>query len=289
MVKVSLAKGGNRRENITNSLDIISEDIKKSMKSGHVVIKPNFVSTSVQLAASHVNQIKGILDYFKGFYKEKIFIAEAATGNTLEGFKNFGYHQLIEGYNVEILDLNNGPFEKIPILDKSGKTAYVRVSHLLLDRNNYLISAAKLKTHDTVVVTLSIKNMVMGSIYASDKILVHQGYRQINLNIAEIAKLVWPDLSVIDGFVGMEGDGPVYGSPIDVGTAISSIDPLAADSVACEVMGVDFNKVGYLYYCSKSGLGEPDLEKIEVRGQDLHECIRPFRLHSMVDEQWKWR
>ncbi len=292
MVTVSLVKGKKRKDNIKKSLDIISEDIKKGLKAGQVIIKPNFVSTSVQLAASHADLIRGILDYFKEFYDEKIIIAEAAspfTGDTSEGFKNFGYHQLTEEYDVELLDLNEGPFEKIPILDKRGETVHVRVSRLLLDRNNYLISAAKLKTHDTVVVTLSIKNMVMGSIYASDKVMVHQGYKYTNLDLAEVAGRVWPDLSVIDGLVGMEGNGPEYGTPIDVGIALSSTDPLAADRVACEVMGVDFNEVGYLYYCSEKGSGESDLENIDVRGQDLSECIRSFRLHSSIEEQYDWR
>ncbi len=292
MVKVSLIKGEKRKDAVKKSLDLISEDIKKSLKPGKVIIKPNFVSTSVQLAASHADQIRGILDYFKEFYDEKIIIAEATshfTGSTSEGFERFGYHQLTEEYNIELLDLNEGPFERIPILDKGGGTVHVRVSSLLLDKNNYLISAAKLKTHDTVVVTLSIKNIVMGSIYARDKVMVHQGYKYTNLDLAEIAGHVWPDLSVIDGLVGMEGNGPEAGTSIDVGIAISSIDPLAADRVACEVMGVDFNKVGYLCYCSKKGFGESDLNKIDARGQDLNECIRPFSLHSSVEEQYKWR
>ena len=292
MVTVSLAKGGKRRDTVRRSLDLISHDIRKGLKPGKVVIKPNFVSTSVQLAASHADQIRGILDYFREFYDKKIIIAEAAspfTGGTSEGFENLVYHQLTEEYNVELLDLNEGPFEKIPILDKRGETIHVRVSSLLLDRNNYLISAAKLKTHDTVVVTLSIKNMVMGSIYASDKGMVHQGYKHINLDLAEIAGHVWPDLSVIDGHVGMEGNGPEYGTSVDIGIAISSIDPLAADRVACEVMGVHVNKVGYLYYCSEKRLGESDLEKINVTGQNLNEFIRPFRLHSKVEEQYMWK
>ncbi len=131
--------------------------------------------------------------------------------------------------------------------------------------------------------------MVMGSIFVRDKALVHQGTKQININIADIAERVWPDLAVIDGFRGMEGDGPIDGSPVFAEVAISSTDPLAADRVACEVMGVDFDKVGYLYYCSKSGFGEGDMQKIEVSGHSLKECIKPFRLHSMVEEQYKWR
>ena len=292
MVTISLAKGKKRRDTVRRSLNLISHDIKKGLKPGKVIIKPNFVSTSLQLAASHVDQIRGILDCFREFYDEKIIIAEAAspfTGGTREGFEKFGYHQLAEEYNVELIDLNEGPFEKVPILDKRGETIHVRVSGLLLDRNNYLVSAAKLKTHDTVVVTLSIKNMVMGSIYAVDKVMVHQGYKYTNLNLAEMAELVWPDVAVIDGLTGMEGNGPEYGTPIDAGIAISGTDPLAADSAACKVMGVNINKVGYLYYCSKKGLGESDLEKIDVRGENLNECIRPFRLHSTVEEQYKWK
>jgi uncharacterized protein (DUF362 family) len=292
MVTVSLVKGEKRRDIVKKSLDIVSQDIKRGLKPGKLIIKPNFVSTSVQLAASHADQIRGVLDYFREFYDEKIIIAEAAspfTGGTREGFEKFGYQQLAEEYNVELVDLNEGPFEKVPILDKRGETIHVKVSGLLLDRNNYIVSAAKLKTHDTVVVTLSIKNLVMGSIYANDKVMMHQGYKYTNLDLANIAGRVWPDLAVIDGLTGMEGNGPERGTPIDVGIAISSSDPLAADRIACEVMGVDFNKVGYLYHCSKKGLGESDLERVDIKGEKLDECIKPFRLHSTVEEQYKWR
>jgi uncharacterized protein (DUF362 family) len=115
MVTVSLINGESRRATVKKSLDTISQDINKGLKPGKVIIKPNFVSTSVQLAASHADQIRGILDYFKEFYDKKITIAEAAspfTGGTSEGFENFGYNQLTEEYDVELLDLNEGPFEK---------------------------------------------------------------------------------------------------------------------------------------------------------------------------------
>ncbi len=289
MPAVSLIKGEDRRENIKRSLEIISDEIKKGLISRQVIIKPNFVSTSNPLASSHADQIRGILDYLQGFYKGKVIIAEAACGDTLKAYKNFGYLDLPKEYDVELIDLNRGPFEVVSILDSRGRPIHVRVSSLLMDRANYLISAAKLKTHDRVVVTLSIKNMAMGGIFSGDKGLVHQGIKQMNLNIAGVARHVWSDLAVIDGLTGMEGDGPTQGISIHVGIAISSTDPLAADRVACEVMGVDFNKVGYLYYCFKNGLGEGDLEEIQVLGHSLKGCIRPFRLHSRVMEQYKWR
>jgi uncharacterized protein (DUF362 family) len=165
----------------------------------------------------------------------------------------------------------------------------VRVSSLLLDKNNYLISAAKMKTHDSVVVTLSVKNMAVGSIVGNDKKAVHQGVRNTNRNIAGLAERVWPDLAVIDGFEGMEGDGPTDGDPVLLNIALASTDALAADRVACEIMGVEFHSVGYLYYCAEKGLGEADMGKIEVLGERVSDCVRPFRLHHAVEEQYAWK
>jgi uncharacterized protein (DUF362 family) len=289
MPRVSLIKGESRKKNIEKSIKLISDDIKRGLKSRQVIIKPNFVSTSIQLASSHVDQIRGILDFLKGFYADSVIIAEAACGDTMRAYKNFGYFSLAEDYDVKLIDLNKGPFEKIAVKDGENRVIPVRVSSLLLDRNNYLISAAKLKTHDTVIVTLSIKNLAMGSIFFSDKKLIHQGVKETNINIAEIAKHVWPDLSVIDGLEGMEGDGPIRGKSIYTGIALASTDSLAVDRVACKIMGLDFHNVGYLHYCSEKGLGVSDLQKIEVVGHQLNDCIKPFKLYRNIKEQLAWK
>jgi uncharacterized protein (DUF362 family) len=70
---------------------------------------------------------------------------------------------------------------------------------------------------------------------------------------------------------------------------MAGTDALATDRVACEVMGVDLRNVGYLYYCAEKGLGEADLDKIEVIGEQVKDCIRPFRLHRSVKEQYAWK
>jgi uncharacterized protein (DUF362 family) len=286
MAKVAIIKGEERRENVRRSLELIGNDISSGIGSRRIVIKPNFVSTSIQLASSHIDQIRGILDFLKDLYKEKVIIAEAACGDTEKAFINFGYHTLIDEYDVELMDLNKGAYTKVLIKDSKGTPFDVRVSSLLLNENSYLISAAKLKTHDTVVVTLSVKNMAMGAVLLPDKRKVHQGTRRINLNIAEIAGKVWPDLGVIDG---LEGNGPVHGDPIHAGIAMAGTDPLAVDRVACELMGVDFSRVGYLNHCSDRELGEADIGKIDLLGEPLRECVHPFRLHSGVSAQFRWR
>ncbi|MGE5173396.1 MAG: DUF362 domain-containing protein [Betaproteobacteria bacterium] len=289
MPRVSLIKGDARREIARRSLDLIADDIKNGLGSRRPVIKPNLVSSTIQLASSHVDQIRGILDFLSGIYRDKIVIAEAACYDTQEAFMNFGYMRLFQEYKVELIDLNKGPYETYSIIDRHKKTIAVRLSSLLLDQDSFIISAAKMKTHDTVVVTLSVKNMAVGSIVGKDKKAVHQGVRQTNLIIAGLAGRIRTDLAVIDGFEGMEGDGPTSGDPVYLGLGVASIDALSADRVACEIMGVNFHDVGYLHYCAEQGIGEADLNKIEILGERLSDCIRPFKLHRSVNEQYAWK
>ncbi len=289
MSRVSLIRGDDRRTIARRSLDLIADDIIRALGSRQPVIKPNFVSSTVQLASSHVDQMRGILDFLASVCRDTIIIAEAACYDTREAFRNFGFLQLLDEYPVELVDLNTGPYETHPIIDRHDRTIAVRLSRLLLDEEKYIISAAKLKTHDSVVVTLSVKNMAVGSIVGKDKKAVHQGVRQTNLIIAGLARRVRTDLAVIDGFEGMEGDGPTGGTPVHAGLGIASIDALAADRVACAVMGVTFHDVGYLHYCAEQGMGEADLNRIEVLGERVSDCVKPFKLHRSVSEQLAWK
>ena len=284
---VALVKGNDRRKIILKALNLVKKDIKINGK--HVIIKPNLVSTSNQLAATHADCLRGILDFLKTVYKKKVIIAEASFGNTLEGYKNFGYFDLLEEYDAELVDLNKDDYEKIEI----SHGTKIRVSKTLLNPKNYIISSAILKTHDTVVATLSLKNIVMGAPINNwlgrDKGKVHQGTKEINYDIFRLAKRLKPSLSVIDGFKAMEGNGPDYGDAVDVKTCIVSADFLAADRVGLEVMGIDASKVGYLVYCSEAKMGVYELNKIKILGNKISECKRKFRLHSSVERQYQWK
>lgn len=291
MPRVSLIKGQNRRENTRRSLEQIADDIAQDIlsKSLQPVIKPNFVSPRNQLASSHIDHIRGILDFFSNIYNETIIIAEASCCNTRDAYRNFGYRDLLREYPVELVDLNDGPFEVTAVSGGGGNALDFRTARLLLDETKYLISASGMKTHDTVVVSLSVKNLAMGSIFRDDKKKVHRTVKETNQFIAGIAEQAWPDLAAIDGFEGMEGDGPSCGEAVPLGIAIASTDALAADRVACEIMGVDLHDVGYLHHCAERGMGEADLNKIRVLGERISDCRRPFRLHRNVAEQYAWK
>jgi uncharacterized protein (DUF362 family) len=163
-----------------------------------------------------------------------------------------------------------------------------RVSSALLDHgNNFIISAAKLKTHNLVGATLSLKNIVLGAgvkdstakTAKSDKPLMHgSGPHGINYNLFMLCTELHPDLAVIDGYQGMEGDGPANGTPVDQKVCLASMDWLAADRVGVELMGIDVNKIGYLTYATNAGdRGQGDLSKIEILGPSIKSVAKVYQ------------
>ena len=97
--------------------------------------------------------------------------------------------------------------------------------------------------------------MVMGAIQSPHKWKVHQGYGAINLSIAELAELLMPHLAVIDGLEGMEGNGPVNGTPVKWGIFIAGTNAVEVDVLTTWLMGFDPKDVGYLYILHKKDRG----------------------------------
>jgi len=112
--------------------------------------------------------------------------------------------------------------------------------------------------------------------------------KMIHHNIVEIAKRTWPDLVVLDGYVCMEGDGPVDGTAVEMKTAIASADPVKADGIAARLIGFEPEDIGYLYYLqNEEKMGEYSLENL--LGDDINKIKRKFRRHGTYDIQSQWR
>jgi uncharacterized protein (DUF362 family) len=286
MVKVALVKGEDRYKNIQKALGSLEDELEpKIKKAKRIVIKPNFVSVFQQLAATHVEAIKAVLDFLFCYTKEQILIAEnAALGNTFQGFANFGYLELEKDYNVCLFDLGKDKFVPFWIFDISGRKQKIGIAKTILDAD-LRISVTPMKTHDEMIVTLGLKNMIMGSI--DKRALVHQGPRLSNLNIAHLAPKVLPHLCLIDGFLAMEGNGPVEGEPKKLKIALASCDSLACDWVGTRLMGFDPDDVGYLHFCEEKKLGET--ENIEIVGEKLEKCVTKFIFHRNLERQLQWK
>lgn len=302
--QVALTSGDSCADITFRGLEEFSEQIARAIGNKLVVIKPNMVSTGIQLAATYAETLEGTLEFLKSIRKlDQAVIAEsAADGPAMGGYSNFGYVPLAQKYGVKLIDLDEQPHEVIYVFNETDFRPHaVRVSKMLLDDNSYVISAARMKTHDRVIATLSLKNIVFGAPVKdpgfawgprrregarSDKAIVHGGgFRGINYNLFQVGRILHPDLAVIDGFVGMEGNGPTGGTPVDHRVCVVSPDWYAADRVAIELMGIDFSRIGYLNYFADAGLGEADLSKIEILGEPIERHKKKYKLHERNQEQ----
>lgn len=112
--------------------------------------------------------------------------------------------------------------------------------------------------------------------------------KMIHHNIVEMAKRTWPDLVVLDGYVCMEGDGPVDGTAVEMKTAIASADPVKADGIGARLIGFEPEEIGYLYYLqNEEKMGEYSLEN--VVGDDINKIKKRFKRHGTYDIQSQWR
>jgi len=302
--RAALIHGDSRAQNVYQSLKLIESDIKKGLAGKkRVVIKPNMVSTERQLSATHAECIEGILEFLMPLGPEELIVAESAAGSpAADGYSNYGYYALKKKYPVKFIDLDDQPYNIRHVIDEKYRPRPVRVSRLLQDPDVYLISAAVMKTHDRVVVTLGLKNVAVGGVIKdggyrwgrgsrgkSDKPMVHggRGNAGIHYNLFKMSRITRPHLTVLDGFQAMEGNGPVGGSPVDHRVAVASTDWVAADRIGVELMGFDFNRIGYLKFSAQEKLGEGDLEKIEVLGEKVRDHIRKYRPHRNIESQWR--
>mgnify|MGYP003879343011 CR=1 FL=1 len=289
--RVALVESVGHREGVSKALSLLREELEALKGARQVVVKPNFVSAWRKLSATPVDAVRAVLDVVARHYKGTVIVAEApALGTFSEALRSFGYLSLAEEYDVEFLDLGEDDYEVVEIWDSRFRRGVrVRVSRTVLE-SDYLISVVRPKTHDTVVVTLTIKNVVMGAVQPGWRRLVHQGYAAINLNIAYLARLMKIKLAVVDGYVGMEGNGPVGGEPVELGVALAGADPLAVDSMATRLMGFKPEDVGYLYYLKLMGYGHMELDEIEIIGlKDWERYVKKFRPHRTYRAQLRWK
>ena len=300
---VALVKGDSRRKNIEQALTAIDDQVRPGLKAKkYVVIKVNNVSTVNQLAATHVDAIHGILDYLEPRFKGPVIVAESSAGDTLRGFEQFGYNRLVterRSQKVQLIDLNReAKYRAIPLIDYDLHAVSTRLAARLFDPDAYVISTAMTKTHNVMVATLSIKNMGLGAPLHSvpgeapwnDKRKTHNGVRQTHYNIFVTQQVLKPFLgaAVIDGYEGMEGNGPSSGTPVPSRLAIASTDYVSADRVGVEVMGINPDWMGYLRFCGEFGLGQYNLAKIDIRGEKIEAVRRKYQLHQDIERELQW-
>jgi len=305
--RVSLVTGHSRADMAFRALQPFSREIAQAVGNKRIIIKPNMVSSTIQLSATHKDTLEGILEFYKSINKlENCVIAEsAADGPAMTAYDNFGYIPVVGKYKVKLMDLDDSAPQVLYMMDETDlRPKPARMASLLIDRNNFVMSVARMKTHNRVLATLTLKNLAVGAPIKesgftlgrdrrqgarSDKAIVHGGgFRGINYNLFSIAFHIRPDLGFIDGFDGMEGEGPTNGTLVDHKVCVAGMDWMAVERVGVELMGIDPAKIGYLNFCADAGLGQFDIQKIDVIGEKIANHIKPYQLSKNIDDQLQW-
>ncbi len=287
---VAIADSRSHYDGVAKALELIEDQISQGIKGKNkVLVKPNFVTTSRQLAATHVDAVKAILDTIRKYYSETVIIGEGpAFSSFRSGLENYNYLKLRSEYDVEFVDLNEDDYVEVEAFDSRLNPMNLRISKTVVE-SDYRISAALAKTHDFVIVTLAIKNMVVGSLVGGEKWRLHQGYKAMNMNIARLAKTIMPHLGVVDGYLGMEGRGPSSGDPIQSRFATASVYPVSLDAVTSKIMGFEPFDIGYLYHSNNWKVGVADLRMIDTVGRSIADVARRFRPHPRCRDMLSWR
>ncbi len=146
-------------------------------------------------------------------------------------------------------------------------------------RADLVVSLAKMKTHHWAGATLSMKNffgLVPGSVYGWPKNELHQ--IGISQSIVELTRIFHRSFAIVDGIVGMEGNGPIQGVPKPAGVLVMGRDLPAVDATCCRIMGIDPAKVEYLRMAADGSLGKIDESHIEQRGEKISNVQAHFAL-----------
>lgn len=302
--QVGLARQENRRKSVFHSLDLVRQDVIPKLGQ-QVMLKPNFLTSKNQLASSHVDAIRGIIDFLLTVPNPPSEIVIAEGGNedhSGESFDNFNYWALHNEFEIPIklVDLNQEdrwqPTEII-LADNSSYT--VHMPRTVLEAQ-CTISVAIAKTHDVCVVTLALKNMIMGTIRKVDRVRMHgfhshaerilpEEAKTLNINLIRLARFLTPDIAVIDGTVGLQGNGPGGEDEVPLGIAAAGVDVYATDAVMAKAMGFEPMDLGLLHYGHMLGLGVANLGDIEVLETSINDVQKKFKPHESTPLQLQWQ
>jgi len=216
-----------------------------------VVLKPNLVEFDDSGSApinTHPKLVHAALEAFRALGAADVRLAEGPGHRrvTLDLAASAGYFSTVPGFERLFTDLNLDEVTRTPLVRPQSKLSSLYLPNTVLGCD-LLVSMPKLKTHHWVGATLSMKNLfglVPGGVYGWPKNVLH--WAGLDQTIADLHALFPRTFSIVDGIVGMEGNGPIQGTARAAGVIVAGADPVAVDATCCRIMRLDPRRIGYL-------------------------------------------
>lgn len=267
-----------------------SEDLVSHMLEGvrqcgldargkRVLLKPNLVEfDSATVVNTDASIIAAAVELFHRLGAAEVKIGEGPghRRDTLDLAEDAGYRVTVPKFESLFTDLNRD--DVAPVQNFAGEREFYFAKTVLAA--DLIVSLAKMKTHHWAGATLSMKNffgLVPGSIYGWPKNKLH--YIGIPESIVELNRHFRNTFAIVDGVIGMEGNGPIQGTPKHAGVLVMGRDLVAVDATCCRVMGIHPEKVEYLRLAAD--IGHVHAERIEQRGETIASVQTNF---ALIDE-----
>jgi uncharacterized protein (DUF362 family) len=269
--------GKSLRDTILRGIQMCRVDVRGK----RILLKPNLVEFDPKgVINTHPAVIEAAVDSFKTLGAREVIVAEG-PGHRRDNeylLSASGLYDVLQEHSIRYVDLNTDNVRLTAL-----KSAFTRFNQLYLPETLFnadlLVSMPKLKTHHWAGVTLSLKNMfgvVPGSVYGWPKNALH--WAGIDGSIVDInSSLPLPRFAIVDGVVGMEGNGPLQGQAKKSGVLLFGSDLVAVDATAARLMMIEPRKVKYLETAGEF-LGNLSYEEIEQIGERLERHAQDFQV-----------
>jgi uncharacterized protein (DUF362 family) len=270
--KVAVVKGERGHEPVFKALDLIDY---KSVITGfdRVLIKVNFICDKTWDTGATTDPIvvEAIINKLQDFgVAVSVVESDATVTNADKASVKSGMKEMCERNNVDFVNLRHIK-DRVKISVPNGEALQnITVPRLIVE--SPVISAAKLKTHISTTVTLGLKNM-FGIL--PDKFKAKYHGMGISNVVVDINATIKPILTVVDGFVAMEGNGPTDGAPVQMDLIVAGRDTVAVDATCSRIKGFDPHNIKHVRHAHERGLGE--IDNLEVVGESIANVMRRFK------------
>ena len=283
--RVAIRRSLSYRSDIAAVLHETLREFDLPLHGKTVLLKPNFVgSDPLGMTNTHPAVVGAAREAFLRLGASIVLIGEgpALERDTQAVLESILLREYADHLSQIFVDLNIDDVESVTL-----RTHASRLSKLYLPKTvlgvDFLVSMPKMKTHHWAGVTLSLKNMfgaVPGSCYGWPKNVLH--WAGIDRAILDINAAIRPDFAIVDGIVGMEGNGPIQGVSKPCGVLVLGDDPVAVDATCARIMGLLPEKIGYIARAATL-LGHIQPEKIQQIGEGISSTSTPFAVLKAFD------
>lgn len=286
---VSIVKCPNYDENkvlsgLRRSIDLIG-GIQTFVKKGHhVLLKPNLLygKSPEKAVTTHPAIVKGVIEIVREAGGVPFIGDSPSIGSLMKAAEKAGIKAVADEMKCPLVEFNR------PVLPPNGKGKIFKqleIDQTVLEAD-VIINLPKWKTHVQMLLTLGVKNL-FGCIPGPRKALWHLKAGEDRKTFAQILvdlyQVIQPSLTLLDGIVGMEGNGPNSGRPIPLGLILASGDSLSLDQIVCDLLGISRKSLLTNRVAFEQGLGKDKIDVVGERVEDVKISNLQFPTLSQMD------